>query len=62
VIRQSRIRNRPVRIENIEALPGGEQAELAAGQSEAFQRLGMLEPNRTGVLFVGSSKWWWGRC
>lgn len=42
LIRQSRIRNGLVSIENIEALPGRESAELAADQSEALQRLGML--------------------
>jgi RNA polymerase sigma-70 factor (ECF subfamily) len=42
VIRQRRIRDRLVSIENIEAMPGNDQVELAASQSEAFERLSML--------------------
>ncbi len=42
VIRQRRIRNRLVSIENIETLSGSEHGELAAGQTEALERLSML--------------------
>jgi RNA polymerase sigma-70 factor (ECF subfamily) len=42
VIRQRRIRDRLVSIENIEAMPGSDQVELAASQSEALERLSML--------------------
>lgn len=44
VIRQSRIRNRLVSIEDIEAMPGGDsdQIELAASQAQALDRLSML--------------------
>jgi RNA polymerase sigma-70 factor (ECF subfamily) len=42
VIRQRRIRDRLVSIENIETMPGGDQVELAASQTEALQRLSML--------------------
>jgi RNA polymerase sigma-70 factor, ECF subfamily len=42
VIRQSRIRNRLVSIENIESLPGSDPGELAASQAEALERLSML--------------------
>ena len=41
VIRQSRIRNRLVGIEDIETLPAGDH-ELAAGQSLALERLSQL--------------------
>ena len=42
VIRQRRIRNRLVSIENIETMPGSERGELAASQTEALERLSML--------------------
>ena len=42
VIRQSRIRNRLVSIENIETMPGSDQGELAASQTEALERVSML--------------------
>ncbi len=42
VIRQSRIRNRLVTIEEIEAMPGNDQPELAASQTQALDRLSML--------------------
>jgi RNA polymerase sigma-70 factor (ECF subfamily) len=42
VIRQSRLRNRLVSIEAIETLPGSEQIESAASQSEALERLSTL--------------------
>ena len=42
VIRQRRIRNRLVSIENIETMPGSEHGELAANQTEALERLSML--------------------
>ena len=42
VIRQRRIRNRLVSIENIETMPGSDQGELAASQTEALERLSML--------------------
>jgi RNA polymerase sigma-70 factor (ECF subfamily) len=42
VIRRRRTRNRLVSIENIETLPGSEHGELAAGQTEALERLSML--------------------
>ncbi len=41
VIRQSRIRNRLVNIEDIEAMPGSDH-EVAAGQDHALQHLYML--------------------
>ena len=41
VIRQSRIRNRLVAIEDIETLPGSDH-ELAAGQTLALERLSLL--------------------
>ena len=42
VIRQRRIRDRLVSIENIETMPGSDQGELAASQTEALERLSML--------------------
>jgi RNA polymerase sigma-70 factor (ECF subfamily) len=42
VMRQRRIRDRLVSIENIEAMPGPDQGELAASQAEALGRLSML--------------------
>jgi RNA polymerase sigma-70 factor (ECF subfamily) len=42
VIRQSRVRNRLVSIENIEAVASNDQGELAASQAEALERLSML--------------------
>jgi RNA polymerase sigma-70 factor, ECF subfamily len=42
VMRQRRIRDRLVSIENIEAMPGPDQGDLAAGQTEALERLSML--------------------
>lgn len=42
VVRQRRIRDRLVSIENIESLPGSEHGELAARQTEALERLSML--------------------
>ena len=42
VIRQRRIRNRLVSIENIETTPGSDQGELAASQTEALERVSML--------------------
>jgi RNA polymerase sigma-70 factor, ECF subfamily len=42
VMRQRRIRDRLVSIEHIEALPGRDQAELAASQTEALARLSRL--------------------
>jgi RNA polymerase sigma-70 factor (ECF subfamily) len=42
VIRQRRIRDRLVSIENIEAMPGGDQIELAASQAQALERLSTL--------------------
>ena len=42
VIRQRRIRNRLVSIENIETMPGSDQGELAASQTEALERVSML--------------------
>ena len=42
VIRQRRIRNRLVGIENIETMPGSDQVELAASQTEALERVSML--------------------
>jgi RNA polymerase sigma-70 factor, ECF subfamily len=42
VIRQRRIRNRLVSIENIEAMAGSDQGELAASQTEALERLSRL--------------------
>jgi RNA polymerase sigma-70 factor (ECF subfamily) len=42
VIRQRRIRDRLVSIENIETMPGSDQVELAASQTEALERLTML--------------------
>ena len=42
VIRQRRINGRLVTIEKIEALPDGEQGELAASRSEAMERLSAL--------------------
>jgi RNA polymerase sigma-70 factor (ECF subfamily) len=42
VIRQRRIRNRLVSIENIETMPGSDQVELAASQTEALERISML--------------------
>ncbi|MFZ0294932.1 MAG: sigma-70 family RNA polymerase sigma factor [Candidatus Sulfotelmatobacter sp.] len=42
VIRQRRVRNRLVSIENIESVPGNDHVELAASQSEALGRLSML--------------------
>jgi RNA polymerase sigma-70 factor (ECF subfamily) len=42
VIRQSRIRNRLVSIESIEAMPGSHHDELAASQAQALERLETL--------------------
>jgi RNA polymerase sigma-70 factor (ECF subfamily) len=42
VIRQRRTRNRLVSIENLEAMPGNDQAEQVAGQAHALDRLSML--------------------
>jgi RNA polymerase sigma-70 factor (ECF subfamily) len=42
VMRQRRIRDRLVNIENFDFLPGSDQAELAASQAEALERLSML--------------------
>jgi RNA polymerase sigma-70 factor (ECF subfamily) len=42
VIRQSRIRNRLVSIEDIEIVSGIDQSERAAGTVEALERLSML--------------------
>ena len=42
VMRQRRIRDRLVNIENFDFLPGTDQAELAASQAEALERLSML--------------------
>jgi RNA polymerase sigma-70 factor (ECF subfamily) len=42
VIRQKRVRDRLVSIENIDSMPGGDQNELAASQSEALERLSAL--------------------
>jgi RNA polymerase sigma-70 factor, ECF subfamily len=42
VMRQRRIRDRLVNIENFDLLPGSDQAELAASQAEALERLSML--------------------
>jgi RNA polymerase sigma-70 factor (ECF subfamily) len=41
-MRQRRIRDRLVNIENFDFLPGSDQAELAASQAEALGRLSML--------------------
>jgi len=42
VIRQRRIRDRLVSIENIETMPGSDQVEVAASQTQALDRLSML--------------------
>jgi RNA polymerase sigma-70 factor, ECF subfamily len=42
VIRQSRIRNRLVSIESIEAMPRSDHGELAASQAQALERLETL--------------------
>lgn len=42
VIRQRRIRDKLVSIEGIEAMPAGDQGELAASQAHALDRLSML--------------------
>jgi len=42
VIRQSRVRNKLVSIEEIETMPGNDQHELAASQIQALERLSML--------------------
>ncbi len=42
IVRQSRIRNRLVSIENIETMPGSDQGELAASHAEALERLSSL--------------------
>jgi len=42
VIRQRRIRSKLVSIENIETMPGSDQGELAASQTEALERVSML--------------------
>jgi RNA polymerase sigma-70 factor (ECF subfamily) len=39
VIRQRRIRDRLVSIENIETMPGSDQVELATSQTEALERI-----------------------
>lgn len=42
VIRQRRIRDRLVSIENIETVPASDQVEFAVGQAEALERLSAL--------------------
>jgi RNA polymerase sigma-70 factor (ECF subfamily) len=42
VMRQRRMRDRLVNIENFDLMPGSDQAELAASQAEALGRLSML--------------------
>jgi RNA polymerase sigma-70 factor (ECF subfamily) len=42
VTRQSRLRNRLVSIESIEAMPGSDHRELAASQAQALERLETL--------------------
>ncbi len=42
IVRQRRVRDRLVSIENIEAMPGSDQGELAASHAEALERLSML--------------------
>ncbi|MFZ0417765.1 MAG: sigma-70 family RNA polymerase sigma factor [Candidatus Sulfotelmatobacter sp.] len=42
VIRQSRLRNRLVSIEDVEAMPGSDQVELTASQTVALERLSTL--------------------
>ena len=42
VIRQRRLRDRLVNIENIEAMPGSDHIELAASQAQALERLSTL--------------------
>jgi RNA polymerase sigma-70 factor, ECF subfamily len=42
VIRQRRIRDKLVSIENIETMPGSDQVDLAASQAEALERLSTL--------------------
>ncbi len=42
VMRQRRLRDRLVNIENFDFLPGSDQAELAASQAEALERLSTL--------------------
>jgi RNA polymerase sigma-70 factor, ECF subfamily len=42
VIRQRRMRERLVSIENVDTLPGSSHGELAATQAEALQRLSLL--------------------
>jgi len=42
VIRQRRIRDRLVSIENIETVPASDQVEFAVGQTEALERLSAL--------------------
>jgi RNA polymerase sigma-70 factor (ECF subfamily) len=42
VIRQRRIRDRLVSIENIETVPASDQVEFVAGQAEALERLSAL--------------------
>lgn len=42
VIRQRRLRDKLVSLENIEAMPGSDHLELAASQTEALGRLSML--------------------
>lgn len=42
VIRQRRIRDRLVSIENVDSMPSSDQSDLAASQAEALQHLSML--------------------
>ncbi len=42
VIRQSRVRNKLVTIEEIETVPGNDQPELAASQTQALERVSTL--------------------
>ncbi len=42
VIRQKRIRDKLVGIENIDSMPGSDEGELAASQAEALERLSTL--------------------
>jgi RNA polymerase sigma-70 factor (ECF subfamily) len=42
VVKQRRIRNSLVSLEEIEAMPGSDEGELAAGKNKAIERLSML--------------------
>jgi RNA polymerase sigma-70 factor, ECF subfamily len=42
VIRQRRVRNSLVSIENVESMPGSDQGELASSQTEALERLSKM--------------------